>query len=461
MAESQQFQNATDFELKSVSIAALGSDDAYEIKQMIGTFSYVESVTSPFVAATMTVADSAGLLNDLPIQGGETVQVVIQSSITEEPVQYNMNVWKIGNRNTKNKTQSYTLGLVSAEALNNEVTRLFKPVSGTGDKIVKDVLDTLGTEKEFFSETTEFEMKMIPANRRPFDLISTISVKSVPKGAVGSTSDKKSKSEKNKVNGSAGFFFWETKRGYNYYSVDYLMDQADDAWGPYIEKISNMSDGADERMTISQAVFRSEVDIMTSLRTGKYSTLLVFFNHATGQYDEYHYSLEDAYENMKHLGAQNKPSILPAGEDKKVSDYPTRIVTSLLDHESWYNKPDIGSYEENDGSENPSPYCDFHKHFAAQSLMRYELLKHQQATVVIPGNPEICAGDAIQIKLVNKGTDERINEEPWDPESSGVYLVSEVTHTYDSTQSTNGRFVTTLRLMRDSYGDIESNHGTK
>lgn len=461
MAESQQFQNATDFELKSVSIAALGEEKGYEIKQMVGTFSYVESVTSPFVAATMTIADSAGLLNDLPIQGGEIVKVVIQSSVTEEPIEYELTLWKVAGRNAKNKTQSYTLGLVSAEALNNEVTRLFKPVSGKGDQIVKDVLDTLGTEKEFLSETTEFEIKMIPANRRPFDLISTLSVKSVPKGAVGSTSEKKSKNEKQKVNGTAGFFFWETKRGYNYFSVDYLMDQADDAWGPYIEKISNQSDGADERMTISQAMFKSELDVMTSLRTGKYSTLLVFFNHATGQYDEYHYSLEDAYENMKHLGAQNKPSIIPVTDDKKISDFPTRIVTSLLDHESWYNKPDIASFEEKDGSENPSPYCDFHKHFAAQSLMRYEMLNHQQATIVIPGNSEICAGDAIRIKLVNKGTDERINEEPWDAESSGVYLVSEVTHTYDSTKSTNGRFVTTLRLLRDSCGDIESNHGTK
>jgi len=55
----------------------------------------------------------------------------------------------------------------------------------------------------------------------------------------------------------------------------------------------------------------------------------------------------------------------------------------------------------------------------------------------------------------------KITEEPWDQESSGVYLIEEVTHTYDSTKSTNGRFITTLRLMRDSYGDIESNHGTK
>jgi hypothetical protein len=62
---------------------------------------------------------------------------------------------------------------------------------------------------------------------------------------------------------------------------------------------------------------------------------------------------------------------------------------------------------------------------------------------------------------VNKAPGTKISEEPFDRESSGVYLISEVTHTYNSTQSTNGRFLTTLRLMRDSYGDIESNHGTK
>jgi hypothetical protein len=42
-------------------------------------------------------------------------------------------------------------------------------------------------------------------------------------------------------------------------------------------------------------------------------------------------------------------------------------------------------------------------------------------------------------------------------------LIKEVTHTYDTTVGTNGRFTTTLRLMRDSYGlkDRASNHGTK
>jgi hypothetical protein len=93
--------------------------------------------------------------------------------------------------------------------------------------------------------------------------------------------------------------------------------------------------------------------------------------------------------------------------------------------------------------------------------MRYELLKHQLATIIIPGNSEMCAGDKITIKLVNKLPNAQIDKEPYDQESSGTYLIQEITHTYDSTQSTNGRFLSTLRLMRDSYGDVESNHGTK
>ena len=459
---TKEFQNITDFSLRSVSITSVGSNNAYEIKQMVNTFSYVESLNSPFVAATLTIADSAGLLNDLPIQGGETVRVIVETSSSDDPVVYDLIVWKIGNRYAKNQTQAYTLGLISEEALNNEYTRLVKPLNGTGDSIIIEMLNELGTKKEIFSEPTEFKFKFLPNNRRPFDIASTISVKSIAKG--GKTNSKtKSKNERQKVTGSAGFFFYETKRGYNFFSVDKLLAKNDqETWGEYIEKPANQSDGADDRFTISQAVFKSEVDVMKSLRKGKYSSLIVFFNHATGQYHEFMYSLEDAYKGMSHLGSQNTPSVIKTADaDRTVSDYPTRIISSILDHESWYNDPDIASYDEEDGAENPSEFCDFHKHYAAQSLMRYELLKNQLAEIVIPGNSGICAGDKINIKLVNKVPTVQASGEPYDQESSGVYLIEEVTHTYNSTESTNGRFVTTLRLMRDSYGDIDSNHGTK
>ena len=466
---ANEFQNITDFELKSVAIAALGETEGYEIKQMVDTFSYVESITSPFIAATMTVADSAGLLADLPIQGGETVKVVVQTSSSDQPQEYVMQVWKVGNRFAKNQIQAYTLGLISVEALNNECVRLMKKLEGKPEEIIAKILvENLKTEKDFIvnlngmTSPTQFAVKMLPTNRRPFDIISSLCIKSVKTGSGGSAGSKsKGDSSREKVSGSAGYFFWENKRGYNFFAVDDLMtENEENTWGPYVEKPANQSDGADDRLTISQATFSAEVDVLTSMRKGKYSSLIVFFNHSTGQYSEYDYSLQDAYEDMQHLGPQNTPSLINF-DDKTIADYPTRIVSTLLDHESWYNEPGIASYEEADGAEEPSEYCDFHKHFAAQSLMRYELLKTQIGTIVIPGNSEICAGDKINIKLINKAPSARVQDETFDPESSGTYLIQEVTHTYSSTESTNGRFTTTLRLMRDSYGDVESKHGTK
>ena len=78
-------------------------------------------------------------------------------------------------------------------------------------------------------------------------------------------------------------------------------------------------------------------------------------------------------------------------------------------------------------------------------------------------NPEICAGDKVDVRLINKLSTEEGKKDPYDPESSGLYLVGEVTHTYDTTIGPTGRFITTLRLLRDSYGmkDRESNHSTK
>jgi hypothetical protein len=273
----EKFQNVTDFSLKSVLIAPLGETDGYEIKQMVNTFSYVESITSPFLAATMTVADSAGLLQDLPIQGGETVKVTVQTSSKEEPEEYVLQVWKVGNRYAKNNTQAFTIGLISVEGLNNECVRLIKRMEGHPEEIIAKILtEDLKSTKPFvttlngMSSPTQFSVKMLPTNRRPFDIISSLSVKSVSKdtnGSAGSRSN--SQSNRGKIGGSAGYFFWENKRGFNFFAVDSLLEKNDaNTWGPYIEKPANQSDGSDDRITISQATFTSEVDIMSAMRKG-------------------------------------------------------------------------------------------------------------------------------------------------------------------------------------------------
>ena len=441
---------------------------------LVNSFNYVETVTNPFLSATLEVVDSAGLLSGLPIQGGEDIEVSVLTNISDEVYTYKMVVWTVGNRFARQQQQAYTLGLISTEALANEVVRVNKPLSGNPESIVIDLLkNSLKTEKDIFSEPSKFETKMIPNRKRPFDLISTLSVKSVsPQTNYTSTNSGNSNKSEQQVKGSGGFFFWETKRGYNFFAVDTLCADEDSklrskkyevsTWGPYVERLGNQDDGADDRFTIYESVFSSEINLLSSLRKGKYSSMMVFFNHSTGQYEEYVYKIKDSYDNMAHLGGQEGITLIPSNQIE-LSDYPTRIMSIFLDHESWYNEAKPASPDPKDGGTDPTKFADWQKFYAAQSIARYELLKNQNCSIVIPGNPEICAGDKIDIRLINKLPKVMAQDEPYDTESSGVYLVGEVTHTYDTTIGTNGRFTTTLRLMRDSYGlkDRPSNHGTK
>ena len=479
----EKFSSSTDFQLKrfviyKASSTGFKAKDGLEIKKLVESFEYVESIVNPFLLATATIVDSAGLIGSLPIKGGERVVIQVMTSISNTPIEYDMIVWKVSNRFAQQKKQVYSLGLISPEALQNEIIRVNVVMEGNPEAIIKKVVkdkEYIGSEKDFFSEPSLLETKLIPTKTRPFDLAAQLAVKSIsPKAKFESTSSKSTSKTAQEIKGSGGFMFWETRRGYNFFAVDSLC--ADDksplkserlqvkAWGEkkgeeYTERIGNVGDGSDDRFTIKKSVFESQVDMMASLRMGKFSSLIAFFNHSTGQYEEYQYKIKDSYDNMSHLGGQKSLSLMPI-QGVELSDYPSRMMSIYLDHETWSNDWEPASPEEKDGSDKPTEFADWQKYYMAQSIARYKLLANQKLSIVIPGNAQICAGDRINVRLVSKLPDEEAKKEPWDLETSGQYLIQEVTHTYDAMTGTNGVFLTTLRLMRDSYGqkDKVSSH---
>ena len=471
---------------KGVELPPLNGD-------MILGFIHRESLVSPFMSGVLAISDSADFLNGLdmdgnqsPIEGGEIVKITVKTPVSqsEEGETYEYKIWKIGNRISINKKQAYALALVSEEALLNETTRVLGRIPSGGQNaeeipeksisdIVYDLVKTkigLESSKPLFREPTKFKQVIIGARRRPFDIISSLSDKAVStKGKTGNTTNSSSDASETKetIKGTAGFFFWETKRGYNFFSVDALCDEPDGIFAApdlkseihtgYQEKIAN-AEGVDTRSVISKITFTSEIDTMSALRKGKYSSTMIFFNISTGQYEEYQYKITDSYDNMAHLGNQTKVSELKVGEQQLV-ETPSRLMTMVLDHETWFNEPGVASPYEN--ASNPSVFADWHKHFAAQSVARKELLMNQQCTVVIPGNNEICAGDKVEIKVQRKAPDKVKEEEPWDLESSGVYLVKDVEHMFNFAEGISGTVRTTLQLFRDSYGvkDTDTKRG--
>lgn len=457
MAKEQQQSRSVS--IQSCVIYSADGKTSREIKTLIGAFTYTESVMSPFVAGSIVVADSGGLYNDLPLQGFEKIEITIQDVLSKSPTKYTMYVWKITNRIVKDKKQIYTLGVISREALINEGVKVQTPLNGKPEAIIDKLLKKeLKTGKTLYSQQSQFSMKMLGNRKRPFDIACSFRNKTVPKeekkSTVGSSGSATTTSE---LKGTAGYLFWETIKGYNFFSVDYLCSDAGTTHGPYRDFPAN-TDFSNPVFSILSAEFPSEIDLFTNLREGKYASLMVFFNPSTGQYEEYPYNMSNTYKSRSTLGSQESASYT----EKEMGKYPTRIMSMLLDHETWQNDLSPGTPYE--ASKKPSQYADWQKHFMAQSLTRFSSLKNQTAVVVIPGNAQICAGDKISLELRNKVSDAEGTKKPFDEETSGVYLIEEVTHEYlQGKGAGGGQFQTTLRLMRDGYGmkDKPSNRGTK
>ena len=286
----EKFSSATDFQLKRFVIYKGSSTkfkkkDGLDIKKLVESFEYVESIVHPFLMASATIVDSAGLIGSLPIKGGERVVIQVMTNIDNTPIEYDMVVWKVSNRYAQQKKQTYSLGLISPEALQNEITRVNEVMEGNPEAIIKKVVKDkkyIGSEKDFFSEPSLLETKLIPTKTRPFDLAAQLAVKCIsPKAKFESTNSKNKNKSAQEIKGSGGFMFWETRRGYNFFAVDSLC--ADDksplksdrlqvkAWGSgrnkeYQERMGNIGDGADDRFTIKKSIFESEVDMLSSLR---------------------------------------------------------------------------------------------------------------------------------------------------------------------------------------------------
>ena len=462
------FQNPIDIEVVDIKIRKPDGSNEKSIKLLCINLEVVESLVSPNICGSMSISDSTNFYNDYPLTGGEIIKIEIKTSFKEESRIHEMSISGISTRVSQEKKQAYILRLFSEEGLVNETVRVKKPLKGNPKDITERLMkEVIGTTKDVWTEPSLFDIYMLPNRMRPFDLIAKYLNKCVPKMKSGfaETTVKSQKDETvERITGSAGFFFWETYRGYNFFSVDSLCDTGDESkfenqflksepHGPYVQTAANVG-GIDKRFILRDWTFIAETDIMSSFRMGRYCSKVVFFNLSTGIYEELELDYQESFDKMTHLGSQDSISVVPnymTGKDTNLTSRATRVKSLVLDHETFFNEPNPADYEEADNN-NANIYSDFAKQFTLQSIVRYDSLRNQQAICTIPGNPWMTAGDKFIVELPNKAPDEEKRHQLVDEESSGVYLIKEVTHNYQFNEGKTGTMITTVRLMRDTFG---------
>ena len=468
---------ASSVQLKSCLIQGTTSNDPFDATNGVVRFDYFEDIEAPTIFASLVIGEESmnSMISDIPVQGGEQVEIKLKTKVDETEHTYQFIVFKIYARYVTDRFQTYTLGLVSQEALSNEMAMVGTIQEGLPSQVVLKLLkDNLGTKKKVFVDKTKNKIKYQPGMKTPFSIIEALKMKSICDGtSIEHSSSKSSKNKEvgsggigkvkdaqyKKMTGSAGYLFWENKEGYNFRSMDKLYDTKSELptekdTDPKVKNKPvatysqlNTQLAEDPRFVISHVEFEKEIDLLDKLRHGAYSSVICYYNYSTGSYEEYAYSLDEQFKDMDHLGPQDG---VPAAQ-KMFSEYPTRIMSVLLDHETWWDGEEMGSPEPKDGGKNTdNDLWDYQKFFTSQSIARFNSFNNQQLQIKVPGNPSLKVGDLIKVNIMNQTADKKTPGKEWDAEHSGKYLISKLNHAFVPKKPMTETFLT---LIRDVYGD--------
>ena len=469
---------ATSFDVIQISLYKVGNDAKPYVNlagDMCKQFQYFEDIMWPAYAATMVIEDNAeNIISTMPIQGFEKVVVEVDDQ-TETSGQnngrytYEFRVYNISNRVESERKQTYTLGLISEEGLINEGITVNKVLSGNTSGLVQKILDEYlhVPSNKMNVEASTTNMKILPTKKSPFTLIKSFLPKTISeKIAIKSKNKSETKSsnidsdisdpEKKKGSGTAGYLFFQTNRGHVFRSIDSLVSISEDEFnGSPVQSglfYWQPAKGSQPSMfRIQEIVFGQEFDMIKKLREGHYASICCYFNINNLTYEEQQYSLVDTWDEMAHLGSQTK---LPKGQTN-LSQYPTRVMSTIVDNEVWNNEPTIASTET--GGDGSHPYQDNQKYYLSQGLARAGILFNQQLTISLTGHLELCAGDKIEIRIPEQASESVKGDNAYDPEHSGTYLIKQLNHQFNIGDTRT--VYTVLDLVRDSQGikDQESN----
>ena len=402
-------------------------------------FQYFENLYSPITTAIIEVAntgntvkgpdgDLQGVFNGLPIRGGERIHFQIKTpfdnySKKSEPFDYIMYVDKILSYATDRRSEHFILHLVSREGITNEQTRISRKYTDpTIDKTMEQIIGLLEPLQSVDLEKTENAFPFTGNMKHPLTWAVLLSKHAVPVGA-------KSK--------SAGFFFWQTKRGFVFKSMDGLVKFAKENEKSvqkyyYREIFSNPYENQGESATTILTVQANKTaDIRKSLNEGEKSSYRIYFNPLTHAFTQPNESLfTPSFGSI--LGEVEKPAAVADPENINATQWAPRVLSGVAN---------VGTLDVGVSTEfNYNPYQD-----QAQAAARYSSFSNIDVTILVPVNTNLCAGDPVHLEFP------KINEFMKTPEidrkTSGLYIIREITHKFLPTKS-----YTSMRVVKDSPG---------
>ena len=392
-------------------------EEEYDITRGNPSINYYESVTSPSISMTLSFMDIDQMISQEGITGGEMIDLEIiipdfEEKFIIESKKQKLVLNSVRDVVTSTNKQMATLEFVSEESLINETSRVNKKFTGNVTQIVSQLLTNeensdkkgIQTEKEFESDQAVNKYSFVGNLKRPFETIQWL----CPKAQASSK--------------NFGFLFYETLDGFHFKSIENLLKQEPE----FLYQKPDRPTETDLR--IIESNLNQSNDMGMNARMGMYSNRTIYIDLENETYEETDF-------NISELNPEKPLKVIETLKEK-----PTRLMFRMLDQGALQK----GSTKKEVEKRNELAV------YQNKSYIRNNLLFSQSLNISVPINPELRAGQIIEVQFPLKdNTDQNTTDKfgkDKDNDISGKYLISELRHVIgDGTSSTQ------LNLVRDLF----------
>ena len=386
----------------------------------VRSINYYESILSPSISVQVKILDVDGTLTSKGVYGGEKLAIRMVSSKESEledfvitPEKHELILNSIKDITSGVKQQTATLEFVSKDLIKNEAAKINKRYVGNITDSVKDILtkDPKGIKTTKSIDDVDRAVNnfaFVGNQHNAFDIIQRLQPK-----AGGSGYDDKKKSD-------YGFLFFETFDGYHFRSIRSLFEPE-----PEFEYTKSEISTSDD-FVIDNYNFSSGNDVVLNLKSGLYNNETTFVELDKTKITKVKFNMTEAADLTL------KPPKVPVNIEGK----PSRIMLRVAD---------TGVHQKKGSKlEDVQPFTDLAV-YQNKSYARFALLNSQSLNITVGLNPELRAGQTIQVRFPYVESISGIGDEN-SKDISGKYLISHLRHEFEG-----GDFRTYLRLIRDLF----------
>ena len=376
---------------------------------------YIEDITKSNVLLIIKLNDSSSsVLSN--VQGMEPIDIT-WSDTYGNIISYSMVIYDVKDRMViDGKKSQATLYCVSVDAVRNSAKKISRRFGKGGGKFTHELVtelmkDEIKTDKIVDVDESATKLSFVSPYWDPYTIISWLAWRSV----LQSGSGKK----------SAGYLFYEDRRGYHFRAMDSLVEEptAKDI------KVNFSADELDEEIiALDGFTVSGASDIFRGLNLGSYASTTFTLDMKDFKYTETPFFINDFYASMKKLNpASELPEFYKRFGGEELGGAPTRIMSKVIDS-AMYTE---GKYTQDLTTQ------------LSQSMIRNQLFFNQSATFQYEGKMDLYIGDVVMVTKYNAKTGDM------DPEISGRYIIGKIYRQFLTERDTMSTQVT---LYRDSIG---------